>query len=272
MKKQLGVIAVAIAVGVIFGDTLVRAANATVLIVLPAAVSNTAGVLQDAATGFQHGSLKATGVGKSEAYFTPESQLNGREIALSDIASISYYTKKSTDHVASPGDWYINVYTKPYTGDISSATWYGDRIGAEPYFARNLTETVGGWNQWSSDEPVNQLRFFESTSGYFGSYVDSDWATFLQGSALSGHSYATRKVHSFSVQTASSWGIGFEGQIDGLRIELTDGTVMKFNFEPFVVPSDKDGCKKDGWMSVLRPNGSPFSEQGDCVSYVSAGR
>lgn len=258
--------------GIMAAVSIVKAASTTTAIVLPAMVSNTAGVALDAAPGFDHGSVKATGTAKSEVYFTPESQLNGREIAFGEIADLSYFTKKGSDHVASPGDWFVAIYTKPYAGDVSSATWYGDRIGSEPYFSQNLTEVAGAWNQWSATDSVNRLRWFESTLGYFGSYTDPDLASFVSGNALSGQPYASRKVLYVSVQTASSWGIGFQGQLDGLRVALTDGTVMKFNFEPFVVASDRDGCKLDGWKTQFRADGTGFGNQGDCVAYVQTGK
>ena len=272
MQRKAILAAFGLAILVLFGTTIVRAASMTTFIVLPAMVSNTTGVPLDSAPGFDHGSLKATGTAKSETYFIPESQLNNREIALGEIADLSYFTKKSSDHVSAPGDWSIVIYTKPYAGDVSSATWYGDRIGSEPYLAQDLTEVVGGWNQWSANDSSNRLRWFESTLDYFGSFTDPDLATFLAGNALSGQPYATRQVLYISVQTASTWGIGFEGQIDGLRVALTDGTVMKFNFEPFVVVSDRDSCKQDGWKTQLRGDGTGFSSQGDCVAYVQSGK
>ena len=270
MRKAM--LTVGLAVLVLAGDAVLRAASTTMFTVLPAMVTNTVGVPLDPAPGFDHGSLKATGTAKSETYFTPESQLNGRAITLGEIADISYFTKKGTDHVSSTGDWFLAIYTKPYSGDVSPATWYGDRIGSEPYFAQNLTEVVGGWNQWSATDTTNQLRWFESTLDYFGSYTDPDLSTFLAGNALSGQPYATREVLAISVQTASTWGIGFEGQVDGLRVALTDGTVMKFNFEPFVVVSDRDSCKLNGWQTQRRANGSGFTSQGECVSYVQTGK
>lgn len=34
----------------------------------------------------------------------------------------------------------------------------------------------------------------------------------------------------------------------------------------------KDGCKKDGWMTLSRADGSNFKNQGDCVSYAQNGK
>jgi sugar lactone lactonase YvrE len=38
------------------------------------------------------------------------------------------------------------------------------------------------------------------------------------------------------------------------------------------VPTDKDQCKKDGWMTLFRHDGSPFKNQGDCIQFVNTGK
>ena len=40
-------------------------------------------------------------------------------------------------------------------------------------------------------------------------------------------------------------------------------------FTAFTVATTKDGCKKEGWRSLSRSDGSPFRNQGDCVSWVN---
>ena len=39
-----------------------------------------------------------------------------------------------------------------------------------------------------------------------------------------------------------------------------------------VVPQSKDDCKDGGWRALVREDGEPFRNQGDCVSYVASGR
>ncbi|MES3004490.1 MAG: hypothetical protein V4690_00075 [Patescibacteria group bacterium] len=238
--------------------------------------NNVVGVLQDSAPGFASGSLASNGIAKTDTYLTPESLFGGREVSLGEVAGMSYWTKKGTTHAVDLRDWYMVIYTKPYVGDKSTPTWYGSRIGAEPYFASSMNAPAGIWNEWSTEADENQLRFFESTQGApganFGTYNDPSWSTLLSGNSLSGHAYAGQKVLFFSLQTASSWAAGFTGQLDGLRIELTDGSVAKVNFEAVNVATDAGSCKKDGWQTLFRANGTGFNNQGDCVSYVNTGR
>ena len=189
----------------------------------------------DAAPGAGSGSLGSSGVAKSEAYFTPES-LFGRAVTLGEIAAISYWTKTGATHAVDPRDWYLAIYTKPYAGDRSTPTWYGDRIGTEPYFSASIADPASTWNKWSTNGATNQLRFFESTAGApgatFGSYSDPDWATFVATNALSGAARGTQEVLYISTQTGSAWAAGFTGAIDGLRVELSDGSVAVVDFEP----------------------------------------
>ncbi len=196
--------------------------------------NNVTGVAGDFAPGFAGGSLASNGLAKTDMYFTPQT-LFGRDVNIGEIKSMSYFTKTGAIHSVDPRDWFLAIYTKPYAGDVSSPSWYGDRIGSEPYFSSSLTDPANTWNQWNTDPGNNRLRFFESTAGApgatFGSYTDPNWSTFKSGNALSGQPYAGHPILFFSLQTASAWSAGFTGKIDGYRVELQDGSVATVNFE-----------------------------------------
>jgi len=210
--------------------------------------NNTVGVPGDYAPGFSLSSIASSGSGKTDIYFTPES-LFGRSVTVGELASISYWTKTGATHTEQPGDWSLLIYTKPYAGDVSTPGWYGDRYGAEPYFSSNLIDPANTWNLWSSDGTTNQLRFYESTAGApganFGTYTDPDWTTFVGQNALSGQPRSTQTILSLSLQTGSLWAEGFTGQLDGLTVTLTDGSVARINFEADLVDTDGDGVPDD---------------------------
>jgi hypothetical protein len=42
-----------------------------------------------------------------------------------------------------------------------------------------------------------------------------------------------------------------------------------YDFEPFRSTNE---CKKGGWQTMRRADGSEFKNQGDCVSYVNTGK
>jgi hypothetical protein len=274
-------IASALALSALLTSGAFAAPTTTNLTVLPAMLPATGvavstatitPVAMDAAPGFAYGSFAHNGgAAKSEIYLTPQS-LFGRDIKIGDIVSISYWTK-GVAQTGSQLDWALAIYTKPYSGDLSTPAWYGDRYGAEPYFSWDLNAPASTWNQWSSDTGDNQLRFYESTQGApganFGGYTDPFWSTFKTSSALSSQPRAGQDVLFISIQTGSAWSSGFTGKLDGLRVELTDGSVANVNFEPYVVATSPDACKKDGWKTLLRADGSAFKNQGGCVSYVN---
>ena len=50
------------------------------------------------------------------------------------------------------------------------------------------------------------------------------------------------------------------------------GNSTTYDFEPFVTASNKRDCRDGGWQNAHRSDGSPFKNQGDCVSYTNTGR
>jgi hypothetical protein len=255
-----------------------RASTVNNLVVTPTSTGvfsdeDVTGIPNDSAPGFAYGSIASGGTNKTDMEFTPQT-LFGHDVSLGDISSISYWTKTGSNHTVSPQDWSLVIYTKPYAGDKSSASWYGERIGAEPYFSVNLNDPANTWNEWSTNSSQNQLRFYESTAGApnanFGTYTDPTWSTFLSDTPLSGVStYSSHDVQSLSLQTGSAWASGFTGQVDGLQITLNDGSVANVNFEPFSVATDKNACMQGGWQNLKDSSGNSFRNQGDCVSFVA---
>jgi len=188
------------------------------------------GVSGDAVPGWGTGSWQANGVNYSDLYMTPMI-LFGRDVTIGELASISYYTKKDSLHSVDASDWFFKMYTAPYAGS-PGAGWYGNRINAEPYFSENLNAPTDQWNQWGTDDGANnRLRFFDSSTGYFGSYTDG----FLSD-LTSDPVYMNQTIMYMNVATGSAWAAGFEGQIDGLQIVLTDGSIAAVDFEAAAVP------------------------------------
>jgi hypothetical protein len=263
-----------------FACTAVSAQTTTNLVVTPSSPvfdsNHVTGVSGDYAPGFALGSFASDGIAKTDMYFTPQA-LFGRSVTIGEVAGMSYWTKKPTTHNPDVVDWSLILYTKPYAGDVSTPTWYGDRIGTEPYYAINLADPANTWNQWATDGIFNRMRFYESTQGApganFGTYMDPDWATFKLGNALSGSAYAGHALLYFSIQTGSCCAAGFFGKVDGVRIVLTDGSVANLNFEAAnQVATDKDQCKSNGWATRTRADFSLFKNQGDCIQYANTGK
>jgi uncharacterized repeat protein (TIGR01451 family) len=262
--------------------TAARAQTVTNLTVTPSSSgvfdsNHVTGVSGDSAPGFASGSFASDGVDKTDMYFTPEA-LFGHPVTIADVASVSYWTKKSTTHNPDIVDWSFLLYTKPYAGDVSTPTWYGDRIGSEPYFAINPADPGNTWNKWSTDGAANRMRFYESTQGApganFGTYNDPDWTAFKGGNALSGSPYGGHEILFFSVQTGSATAPGFFGQVDGARIVLNDGSVANINFE------SNNGTVIYNSTVIPLPGNQPsvgaeaygFKEIGDAITFAGTER
>jgi len=218
-----------------FGLGLAASALADVT-VDPSAVANGA-VANAAPTGFGSTSLASTGVaGQKVEYYLSATSLFGSAIKISDIASMSYWTNKSTG--AGAPDWTLLLYTATQ-GSGDSASWYHTRLNAEPYFSSSSSYVAGAWNEWSTGG-TDALKFFDQPrSNTYGTYTDPSWADIVAGNVTwngSGQSgatvnYSDETVNLFSLQTGSAWNGGFDGMVDGLTITLNDGRTASVNFE-----------------------------------------
>jgi hypothetical protein len=215
------------------------------------------GVEGDYPAGWGSGSWMANGSTVTEVYLTPE-LLFSKSIKIEDIKSVSFWTKKNTTHTQSAPDWFFTIYTTPFAG-----SWYGYRINAELYFSENLNDPANQWNLWSSDQGNNWLRFFVSgKSGQFvsnGSYNDPHLDAFklLPSERGSNLTMANEPIKYFRMSTATGWANGFFGQLDGLTIELTDGSIARVNFEPVPEPTSLValgglGLVGAGWRVIRR--------------------
>jgi hypothetical protein len=76
----------------------------------------------------------------------------------------------------------------------------------------------------------------------------------------------------FGDTNASGNDAGLSGHLDKVVYNV-DGNSVTYDFDPEPPqPASKDDCKKGGWMSVYRADGSPFKNQGDCIQYVNTGK
>lgn len=208
------------------------------------------GIDGDSPSGWEDGCWRAnvaTGA-VSPNHFTsiildPMDLFGRNDVRVNELASVSYYTKKAG--AAGAVDWFFQFYTKPYAGS-PGATWYGHRINAEPYFSGSLNAPANQWNQWQTDDNTdNRLRFYDSSNNYFGGYSDP----FLD--SLAGLTYpiaawnlnaayndlGPQEIMYFNLGLGTAWAGGFQGRIDGIRIELTDGSVAYVNLENFPAPA-----------------------------------
>jgi len=231
MKRSVVMCAAALAVLIVSGFAAGAVTNITKFTTDLNSGAPVVGVLGDyPAAQWSGGSWQAGGVSYSKLYMSPL-ELFGRDITIGELDSISYFTKKDSTHADDAADWFFQMYTKPYDGSPGSS-WYGNRINSEPYFSENLVDPANTWNKWqTSANTPNRLRFFDSSSGYFGGYNDG----FLSD-LTSDPDYSSQEILYIVMGTGSEWAAGFTGQLDGLSIQLTNGDVANVNFEA-VIPA-----------------------------------
>jgi hypothetical protein len=189
-----------------------------------------ADVPSDGAPGYEIGSIRATGTAKAELYFRPSDLFPSHPtVTLGDIARISFWTKKGASLVVDENSWYLNIYTAKYSGQ-SNTHWYGACIGAVPYKSTNIDETVGAWNLWSTDGSTNQLNVYDSTDGVTATLPIYSWSAFLNAPAPASGAYSGQQIMYFTMAT-NSLDHQTDEQLDGVRIELTDGTVAELDLQ-----------------------------------------
>jgi len=187
------------------------------------------------APGFPVDSWAHDGSSSKSEFYLPPSDLFGRSIRIGDLASVSWWTKKPGD--GTKPDWYLAIYT-----DVT-------RLNSEPYFTQS---TVGPntWHQWSSDDGVHSLRFYDQPLTHvFGTYTDPTLSAITSGpinwnyygyslaSNIATRDYRTETILAFSFQTATDWSNGFTGMLDGFEVKLKNGDVGSVNFEVVPEPS-----------------------------------
>ena len=59
--------------------------------------------------------------------------------------------------------------------------------------------------------------------------------------------------------------------VDAFAVGVNDETTT-YDFELFDAAASRDDCREGGWQTVTRADGTPFKNQGDCVSYTNTGR
>ncbi|HBG78725.1 MAG TPA: hypothetical protein DDW84_07800 [Phycisphaerales bacterium] len=129
-------------------------------------------------------------------------------LAINDIASISYWTKRPDGTTASQ-DWAAYIYTRDI--DSNPSTWYNHKF-INNY---NAHTNVGDWTNYSTDSGMT-----------FGSKTLANLKI----------SNGTELVEMISVQTMSNYNT-FNGYMDGLTITLTDGSIGIVNFEAIPEPA-----------------------------------
>jgi hypothetical protein len=179
---------------------------------------------------------------------------------LADIDAMSYATYRTTGQGQQVAALNIQV-------DVNGAAPGGfTTLVFEPVYNTTQGAVVDGeWQTWDAYMGGNAIWW---SSNPIPGAPNRD--TFVSWNTIVAANPNAVIVGGFGVNQGSG-NPALVSAVDVLQIGY-NGNSITYDFEPFRVASSKDACKNGGWKRVRRADGSPFRNQGDCVSYTNNGR
>jgi hypothetical protein len=173
--------------------------------------------------------------------------------SLAGVTELSYWTKQnSASSAVGDASYQLEVNTE---GGSTTLVY-------EPYW--NGAVVPGAWQQWDVDA---------------GLFWSSKAVTCSNGSLTAGAGgpplYTLNQVLSAcpdAVVTAFGVNVGTYNPSYDVEVDLVSFNGTAYDFEVTNEPVSKDACKNGGWQSLTRADGSVFTNQGDCVQYVTTGK
>jgi hypothetical protein len=194
-------------------------------------------------------------------------------VALADIDGIGYSTYRdpaSTGFIAGVAALNLRL-------DLDGGGTADVYMVYEPYQdLGNAAVQTGAWQTWDAYR-AGQARWWINTgAGGCGQSTPCTWAQILTAfpnatireAAACGPGGIVAPCPGSLGVNQGSFNAGIISNADGLYVSV-EGDLTTYDFEPYEVADDKNGCKKDGWETLRREDGTPFKNQGDCVSYVN---
>ena len=180
---------------------------------------------------------------------------------LADITSLGYATYRDPSSVTVDPRQVpsINIQVD-YNGDAPGG--FTTLVFEPVYNLDQGTVTDGVWQEWDAYNGGQAIWW--STRPINGCLVPpcyQTWDTIVANNpdAVIGGG--------FGVNQGSGNG-GLTASTDALNIGYGE-VCLTYDFEPFRATNE---CKKGGWQTMSRADGTPFKNQGDCVSYVNTGK
>ena len=183
---------------------------------------------------------------------------------FADISELSYYTRQISGPPEASAAYQLESCLN---GGTTPATCGYTTLNFEPYFNPQLGAIVPNvWQSWDVDSGL-----FWSTRS-----VTCSNGTIVGGAGGSGGLYTLSALRT-ACPTAFTFfhyvNIGSGATLPyNIYTDLVNFNGTTYDFEPYAVATNKDQCKNGGWQTFVRADGSPFRNQGDCVSYVNTGR
>lgn len=183
-------------------------------------------------------------------------------VLLSSIDAISYWTYRDPTSVTTHPSQVpsINIQVDYNGDDLGGFT----TLVYEPVYNEATQGAVidGVWQDWDAFDGGQAIWW--STRPIGGCLLPPCYMTWNY--IVANNPNATI-VGGFGVNQGSGNG-GLTASTDALQLSYGDVCII-YDFEPFRATNE---CKKGGWQTMSRADGTPFKNQGDCVSYVNTGK
>jgi len=191
--------------------------------------------------------------------------LHEANLPLSSLGSLSYSTKQNSASFAGGDASYqlpvcLGGLNDPVTASNPTGCTGFPTLVYEPYANGVVTPAV--WQNWD----VDSGQFWSSRTANGG-------GTCLTTAGFGGAPFYT--LAALKAACPNAFVVGFGVNIGtfnpsyNVEADLVNFNGTTYNFEPYVVATDKDQCKDNGWKNVTDPSGKAFKNQGDCVSYFA---
>jgi hypothetical protein len=178
---------------------------------------------------------------------------------LNEVTALSYSTYRSAGSAQQVAALNIQV---DYNGDAPGGF---TTLVFEPVYNTDQGAVLSDvWQSWDAYKGGNAVWW---SSNAIPGAPNRD--TFVSWNTILAANPDAEILGGFGVNQGSGNGT-LKTAVDVLKIGDSEGSVT-YNFEPYKVAATKDDCKLGGWQTVKRADGSSFSNQGLCVSYVTTG-
>lgn len=202
------------------------------------------------------GSLQlSTPTGADKVYAFNYDHLGTPLTSITDIAYSTYRVAGSAQQVAA-----LNIevdYNGPAAGGFTTLVF-------EPVYNTSQGAVINGtWQRWAA---AGSGRWW-STKNIPGVCAFTCYATW---SDIVAANPGATILGGFGINQGSG-NPGLTTKVDALTLGVS-GSSVTYDFEPYRVATTTDECKDGGWTLLRAADGRAFKNQGDCVSYVAAGK
>jgi hypothetical protein len=217
------------------------------------------------------GALRLT----TDASTTAKAQyMHPANIPLGNLTELSYYTRQISASFAGGDPSYqlpvcLGGFEPPTPGNPTGCVGFTTFV-YEPYENPGLGTPGFGvvpnvWQQWD----VDAGQFWSSRT-----YTDGGACSVVAGGGGPPfYSLAALKTQcSNAVVVGFGVNIGSNNPSYDVYTDLFNFNGTTYDFEPYLVPTNRDQCKDGGYLTAKRADGSSFKNQGDCIQYVNTGK